>query len=44
MFGGSSMMGPQYFMDQDVVLVTMNYRLGALGKYRIYITTINSII
>ncbi|XP_049816939.1 esterase E4-like [Aethina tumida] len=23
--------GPQYFMDRDVVLVTMNYRLGSLG-------------
>ncbi|XP_060522228.1 esterase E4-like [Cylas formicarius] len=24
-------LGPQYFCDQDVVLVTLNYRLGALG-------------
>lgn len=23
--------GPQYYMDQDIVLVTFNYRLGALG-------------
>ncbi|XP_055620173.1 esterase FE4-like [Toxorhynchites rutilus septentrionalis] len=23
--------GPQYLMDQDIVLVTINYRLGALG-------------
>nr|XP_023027102.1 esterase FE4-like [Leptinotarsa decemlineata] len=24
-------LGPNYFMDQDIVLVTMNYRLGTLG-------------
>ncbi|KAJ8927313.1 hypothetical protein NQ314_020227 [Rhamnusium bicolor] len=24
--------GPQYFMDQDIVLVTFNYRLGTLGS------------
>lgn len=24
-------LGPQYFMDQDIVLVTFNYRLGTLG-------------
>ncbi|XP_050295651.1 esterase E4-like [Anthonomus grandis grandis] len=23
--------GPQYFMDQDIILVTFNYRLGTLG-------------
>ncbi|CAH0564912.1 unnamed protein product [Brassicogethes aeneus] len=23
--------GPQYFMDRDIVLITMNYRLGSLG-------------
>jgi len=23
--------GPEYLMDQDVVLVTINYRLGPLG-------------
>nr|AJP62562.1 carboxylesterase [Oxya chinensis] len=29
--GNSEMHGPQYIMDQDIVLVTLNYRLGALG-------------
>jgi carboxylesterase type B len=28
--------GPQYLMDQDIVLVTTNYRLGALGKSTFY--------
>jgi carboxylesterase type B len=25
---------PEFFMDEDVVLVTINYRLGALGMLR----------
>ncbi|XP_076682059.1 esterase E4 [Andrena cerasifolii] len=29
--GQSTNFGPQYLMDQDIVLVTINYRLGALG-------------
>ncbi|KAF5277162.1 hypothetical protein FQR65_LT03868 [Abscondita terminalis] len=29
--GGSNIAGPQYLLDQDIVLVTMNYRLGSLG-------------
>lgn len=29
--GTSDYIGPEYFMDQDVVLVTFNYRLGAFG-------------
>ena len=28
---GSTTHGPQYLMDQDIVLVTFNYRLGILG-------------
>ncbi|KAB0794135.1 hypothetical protein PPYR_13755 [Photinus pyralis] len=27
----SKWLGPQYYLDQDVVLVTINYRLGSLG-------------
>ncbi|XP_047107794.1 esterase E4-like [Schistocerca piceifrons] len=27
----SKVLGPQYLLDQDIVLVTANYRLGALG-------------
>jgi carboxylesterase type B len=30
--GSTEMYGPEYFMDQDVVLVTFNYRLAMLGK------------
>lgn len=33
--GSTRIYGAEYFMDQDVVLVTMNYRLGALGNYSI---------
>ena len=28
--------GGRYFMDEQVVLVTFNYRLGALGKVNYY--------
>ena len=31
--GDADVYGPQYFMDEDVVLVTFNYRLGALGFF-----------
>ena len=31
--GSGSMYGPDYFMDEDVILVTLNYRLSALGEY-----------
>lgn len=30
--GASALLGPQYLLDQEVVLVTINYRLGSLGK------------
>lgn len=30
--GSSVWEGPQYLLDKDVVLVTLNYRLGALGE------------
>lgn len=31
--GSSEMYGPDYFVEQDVVLVSINYRCGVLGKY-----------
>ncbi|XP_049801051.1 esterase E4-like [Schistocerca nitens] len=31
MRGSSDLFGPQYLMDEDIILVTVNYRLGALG-------------
>lgn len=30
--GNSEMYGPEYLVANDVVLVTINYRLGVLGK------------
>ncbi|XP_075211793.1 carboxylic ester hydrolase-like [Lycorma delicatula] len=29
--GSSNLYGPEYILDKDVILVTINYRLGALG-------------
>ena len=29
--GESDFCGPNYLLDRDIVLVTINYRLGALG-------------
>lgn len=34
--GSSNVYGPQYMLDEDIVLVTINYRLGPLGKQFIY--------
>lgn len=31
--GGMRLYGPKYLMDKDVVVVTMNYRIGILGEY-----------
>jgi len=30
--GSSKYVGEKYFMDEDVILVSVNYRLGALGR------------
>lgn len=41
--GNSDIYRPHYFMDEDVVLVTVNYRLGALGMhFAMWIGQINS--
>lgn len=29
--GEKGLYGPEYFLDRDIVLVTMNYRVGAFG-------------
>ncbi|GAB1863190.1 Carboxylic ester hydrolase [Camponotus japonicus] len=34
--GGSSMHGPDYIVEKDIVLVTLNYRLGVLGFLNLY--------
>ncbi len=31
MTGSGNMYGGAYFLDEDVILITLNYRLGALG-------------
>ncbi|XP_047113935.1 juvenile hormone esterase-like isoform X2 [Schistocerca piceifrons] len=41
--GNSALHGPQYLMDQDIVLVTFNYRLGALGLFHKAIAMSSSI-
>jgi carboxylesterase type B len=32
--GGTLMYGPQYLLDRDIILVTINYRLGTLGTLK----------
>lgn len=36
--------GPNYFMDQDVILVTFNYRVSVLGKGNICYKSLNKVI
>ena len=33
--GAASLLGPQRLMREDLVLVTINYRLGVLGEGRV---------
>jgi carboxylesterase type B len=35
--GNTNINGPDYLVAGDVVLVTFNYRLGALGKCHVYL-------
>jgi len=34
--GDTDFYGPDFLVTKDIVLVTVNYRLGALGKIKIY--------
>ena len=34
--GESDFFGPGYIMDRDVVMVTLNYRLGVFGNTKIF--------
>ena len=36
--------GPEYLIGEDIVIVTINYRLGPLGKIKIYFTKTDIII
>lgn len=42
LFGSShdTLYGPDYLLMHDIVLVTVNYRLGVLGKKTVYISSI----
>lgn len=41
--GNDDLYGPDFFIDQDVILVTPNYRLGPLGtQITIYIKFLHS--
>ncbi|GFG40741.1 hypothetical protein Cfor_06019 [Coptotermes formosanus] len=40
MFGSGSETGPKYLLDEDVILVTFNYRLGPLG----FLTTEDEVV
>lgn len=31
--GDTDFYGPEYFLDKDIVLVTINYRLDVFGKF-----------
>lgn len=37
--GGSYQFGPAFMMREDIVLVTVNYRLGVLGNLHIFLLT-----
>jgi carboxylesterase type B len=30
--GNTDMYGPQYLLDKNIILVTINYRLGTIGR------------
>lgn len=34
MTGSGNMYGGAYFLDEGVILITLNYRLGALGEIK----------
>ncbi len=40
-FGNSSRYRADYLMDEDIIFITLHYRLGALGKlevFRVYLS------